>query len=111
MSELSTTSILTLQSHLQKSFRQWFKYYKNNDYHNKALDPLEDELLFFASFTNVFSDSFKQEIHLAALTIFKSEKSVSSWVPFCNHIFIKVLDWSVNGIDFKANGKKEEKIF
>ena len=108
----SATSVISLQSHLQKSFRQWVKYYKNNGYHSKALDPVEHELLFFASFTNVFSDSLKEEIHLAANLIFKKDKPVNSWVPFCNHIFIMVLDWSVNGINFKKpGGERERKIF
>ncbi|MES2620357.1 MAG: hypothetical protein V4615_05845 [Bacteroidota bacterium] len=103
------SAIITLQSHLQKSLRKWARNYKRKSETNRFLDDIEADLLFFASFTNLYSASFKEEIHLLANKVFKAEAENPSWAPFYNRIFIKVLDWSVNGFHFDSSSLADEK--
>jgi hypothetical protein len=110
MSAPTSVEIGNLESELSKLLHQWFSYYSNHIYHYKALDKTEHQLLFYASFTNLFSRSFCDETHLLAEKLFKKNKNKRAWPPFCNHVFIKILDWSLNGINLKDNNK-EKQIF
>ena len=98
----ATATTLNLQTRLQKSLRFWARNYMRKSDTNHSLDEIEESLLFFGSFTNLFSESFKEEIHLLANSVFKSERIKPSWGPFYRRIFIKVLDWCVNGLNFES---------